>query len=50
MLATRFGVGVPIVAGRYGNLTKDWKVVSSLRGKITDSDIAKLEKLVTDSP
>jgi HTH-type transcriptional regulator/antitoxin HigA len=50
MLATRFGVGVPIVAGRYGNLTKDWKVVSSLRGKITDSDIAKLEKLVADSP
>jgi HTH-type transcriptional regulator/antitoxin HigA len=50
MLATRLGVGVAVVAGCYGNLTQEWKVVSSLRGKITETDVAKLEKMIADSP
>jgi HTH-type transcriptional regulator/antitoxin HigA len=49
MLATHLGVGVSVVAGRYARLTKEWKAASSLRGKITDTDITKLEKMVAES-
>jgi HTH-type transcriptional regulator/antitoxin HigA len=49
VLAAHLGIGVAVVAGRYAKLTDDWKVASPLRGKITDTDIAKLEKLVTGS-
>jgi HTH-type transcriptional regulator/antitoxin HigA len=44
-LATRFGVGVSIVAGRYGRVTEKWGLVSSLRGTISEDDICELERL-----
>ena len=48
LLAAHLGIGVAVVAGRYANLTDNWKVASTLRGKITDADITKLEKLVAE--
>ena len=48
LLAARLGIGVAVVAGCYAKLTDDWKVASPLRGKITEADITKLEKLVAD--
>jgi HTH-type transcriptional regulator/antitoxin HigA len=44
-LATRFGLGVSIVAGQYGHATKKWPLVSSLRGTISDDDICELERI-----
>jgi len=44
-LATRFGVGVSVVAGRYGHATEKWGLVSSLRGTISDDDICELERI-----
>jgi HTH-type transcriptional regulator/antitoxin HigA len=48
VLAAQLGIGVTVVAGCYANLTRDWKLASQLRGKITDADVAKLEKLAAD--
>ena len=44
-LATRFGVGVSVVAGQYGRATKKWPLISSLRGTISDDDICELERI-----
>jgi len=44
-LATRFGVGVSVVAGQYGHATKKWPLVGSLRGTISDDDVCELERL-----
>jgi HTH-type transcriptional regulator/antitoxin HigA len=46
ILAAHLGIGVAVVAGHYGYLTDRWNVASPLRGKITDDDIAELERLV----
>lgn len=45
LLAAKLGIGVTIVAGQHGHLTDKWNVGGSLRGKITDTDIGKLEEL-----
>jgi HTH-type transcriptional regulator/antitoxin HigA len=49
LLAARLGIGVTVVAGCYAKLTANWKVASPLRGKITDADISKLERLAADT-
>ena len=48
LLAAQLGVGVTVVAGNFANQTKDWKLASSLRGKITDADISELENLTAE--
>lgn len=48
LLAAQLGVGVSVVAGNFANQTKDWKLTSSLRGKITDADVTKLEMIATE--
>lgn len=48
LLAARLGIAVTVVASCYARLTNNWKVASPLRGKISDSDITKLERLVAD--
>jgi HTH-type transcriptional regulator/antitoxin HigA len=48
LLAAHLGIGVAVVAGCHAKLTDNWKVASPLRGKITDADVTKLEKLVAD--
>ncbi|MEO3810785.1 helix-turn-helix domain-containing protein [Sphaerisporangium sp. B11E5] len=45
MLSTRLGIGPAIVAGRHGWLTNRWHVGSSLRGKITESDVEAMEDI-----
>lgn len=45
-LAADFGVGTAIVAGQYAWAMDDWASVAKLRGKITDTDIAALERAV----
>jgi HTH-type transcriptional regulator / antitoxin HigA len=42
-LATRFGVGLPIVAGRHGHATGKWSIGAPFRGTITEQDIEELE-------
>jgi HTH-type transcriptional regulator/antitoxin HigA len=49
LIAARLGIGVATVAGRYGNLTGKWNIVSRLREPISDNDIAALEELVGES-
>ncbi len=44
-IAARLGVGTAIVAGRHAHLTNDWRTGASLRGKITDGDVAGLERM-----
>jgi HTH-type transcriptional regulator / antitoxin HigA len=44
-LATRFGVGVSIVAGHHGYTTGRWNIGGSLRGTITEDDIHELEEI-----
>lgn len=48
LLAAQLGIGVAVVAGRYAKVTDNWRVASPLRGKITDADITKMEKIVED--
>lgn len=49
IIAARLGIGVPMVAGRYGNLTKQWKLVSRLRESISDDDISELEAIAKNA-
>ena len=49
IIAARLGIGVSVVAGRYGKLTEEWKLVSRLREQITDDDIATLEAIVNET-
>lgn len=49
LIAAQLGIGVPTIAGRHGKLTDKWQLAGQLRGKITDDDIAALEKAV-DNP
>ncbi|MGQ4479357.1 ImmA/IrrE family metallo-endopeptidase [Streptomyces sp. SAS_276] len=49
IIAARLGVGVPMVAGRYGNLTKQWKLVGRLRPSISDEEINALETIAQDA-
>jgi HTH-type transcriptional regulator / antitoxin HigA len=48
IIASRLGIGVPSVAGRYGKLTGKWNIVSALRGSISDEDVAALEAAAED--
>jgi HTH-type transcriptional regulator/antitoxin HigA len=48
VIASRFQLGLPIVAGQHGHLTNNWRVGGKLRGKITDGDIAELEKSIPE--
>ncbi len=48
LIAARLGIGVPTVAGRHGNLTKNWRLAGGLRGTISNDDILKLEAAVED--
>ncbi|MEV4555723.1 hypothetical protein AB0K51_01850 [Kitasatospora sp. NPDC049285] len=48
IIAARLGIGVPMVAGRFGNLTKQWKLVGRLRESISDEDISALETIAKD--
>jgi HTH-type transcriptional regulator/antitoxin HigA len=48
IIAARLGIGVPMVAGRYGNLTKEWRLVSRLRPSISDEEINALETITKD--
>ena len=50
IIAARLGVGVPTVAGRYGNLTNNWRVASGLRETISDEDVVALEEIVENTP
>lgn len=47
--SAQLGIGVAVVAGSFAKLTDNWKMTSPLRGKITDADINKLEKMVAGS-
>jgi hypothetical protein len=49
ILASRLGLGVPTVAGCYAKRTDNWRLVSGLRGTISDEDIAALEAAVNDN-
>ncbi|MFC7279220.1 HigA family addiction module antitoxin [Paractinoplanes rhizophilus] len=46
LIAAQLGVGVPTIAGCYGKLTQNWRIVGKLRGSITDDDIRTLETAV----
>jgi HTH-type transcriptional regulator/antitoxin HigA len=48
IIAARLGIGIPMVAGRHGNLTNQWKRVSRLRESISDEDISALEAIAKD--
>lgn len=43
LLAAELGIGISIVAGQHGHLTDKWYIGGTLRGKITDADVAALE-------
>jgi HTH-type transcriptional regulator/antitoxin HigA len=45
VLAASFGIGVSIVAGCHGHLTREWKVGGPLRKTVPDSDFDALESL-----
>ncbi|MFI0088453.1 ImmA/IrrE family metallo-endopeptidase [Streptomyces bobili] len=49
IIAARLGIGVPMVAGRHGNLTNEWRLVSRLRESISDDDISALETIAKDA-
>jgi HTH-type transcriptional regulator/antitoxin HigA len=49
LLAAELGIGVSSVAGRFARITREWKLASPLRGKITDADVTKLERIVATS-
>jgi HTH-type transcriptional regulator/antitoxin HigA len=44
LLSADLGLGLPIVAGQHGHLTKNWRVGGTLRNKITERDSAMLEE------
>jgi len=48
IIAAQLGIGVPMVAGRHGNLTNQWKRVSRLREPISDDDVSALEAITAD--
>lgn len=45
LIAARLGVGSSVVAGRHGRVTQRWDFASSLRGRISEDDVAQLEGL-----
>ena len=47
LIAAELGVGVPSVAGRYGNLTGDWRTFGRLRTTMSEDDIRALEAAAT---
>jgi HTH-type transcriptional regulator/antitoxin HigA len=48
LLSAQLGTGIAVVAGSFAKLTDNWKMASPLRGKITDADINKLEKITAE--
>lgn len=49
VLAAQLGIGVSVVAGRYGKLTEQWPLVGRIRESITEDDVAALEELVQEA-
>ena len=49
-IAAQLGIGVSSVAGRYGHLTENWRIIGRLRVTMTDDDIRLLEAASAGQP
>lgn len=49
LLAAELNLGVPIVAGQHGHITKNWKKFGSLRSTFTETEVDELETLCSVS-
>lgn len=45
LIASRLGVSMYVVAGRYGHLTKNWRLVGKDRVSISDEELAELDSV-----
>lgn len=47
LLAAELNLGVAMVAGQHGHLTKDWRTGGSLRSTFSEAEVEELERLST---